>query len=167
MTDFRLFSDDFAADSHFGKEQELNNPDFGTNGKNLSPSLRWEGVPSDAQSLALTVYDPDAPTGSGFWHWVVINLPVDTRSLPTDAGRASGDLMPQGATQMLNDYGFRGFGGWAPPKGDKPHRYIFQIHALKVPSLPLPPDATNAVARFMIHLNQVASATLTGYYAIT
>ncbi|WP_347556282.1 YbhB/YbcL family Raf kinase inhibitor-like protein [Robbsia sp. KACC 23696] len=166
MTDFRLLSDDFAPDSHFGKDQELNNPDFGTSGKNLSPALRWEGVPADAKSLALTVYDPDAPTGSGFWHWVAIDIPVTTTSLPTDAGRASGDLMPQGSTQMLNDYGFPGFGGWAPPKGDKAHRYVFQIHALKVEKLGIPADATNAIARFMLHLNQIASASLTGYYAI-
>jgi Raf kinase inhibitor-like YbhB/YbcL family protein len=166
MTAFRLLSYDFAPDSHFSKDQELDRPDFGTSGKNVSPALRWEGVPAEAKSLALTVYDPDAPTGSGFWHWVVVDIPVETTSLSTGAGQATGDRMPQGAIPMLNDYGTRGFGGWAPPKGDKAHRYIFEIHALSVPTLGIPAEATNAIARFMIHLNRIASATLTGYYAI-
>ncbi|MCY0387639.1 YbhB/YbcL family Raf kinase inhibitor-like protein [Robbsia sp. Bb-Pol-6] len=167
MTEFRLMSDAFAADGYFSKEQELNDPAFGASGGNRSPALRWEGVPDEAKSLALTVYDPDAPTGSGFWHWVVVNLPVATRSLPMDAGRAAGDLLPPGAVQMANDYGLPGFGGFAPPKGDKPHRYIFRIHALKVASLPLDAHKTNAVARFMLHLNEIDSATVTGLYEIS
>ncbi|MGI4982926.1 MAG: YbhB/YbcL family Raf kinase inhibitor-like protein [Janthinobacterium lividum] len=167
MTEFRIISDDFAAGGYFSHDQELDNPAFGANGKNRSPALRWEGVPNDAKSLAISVYDPDAPTGSGFWHWVVVNLPITTRMLPADAGRAAGDLLPSGSVQLANDYGLPGFGGFAPPKGDKPHRYIFRVHALKVASLPVEANMTNAVARFMLHLNEIDSATVTGLYEIS
>lgn len=168
MADFRLWSDDFPINGFMPKDQECNDKMFGVDGEggNASPSLQWEGVPEDAQSLALTVHDPDAPTGSGFWHWVVVNLPPDTRSLPRNAGKADGSLLPAGATQVRNDYGTQGFGGAAPPRGDKPHRYIFRLHALKVPHLPVTEETTNAVARFMTHLNEIDSTIYTGLYEL-
>ncbi|CAM2192144.1 YbhB/YbcL family Raf kinase inhibitor-like protein [Paraburkholderia sp. A1RI_3L] len=166
MADFRIWSDDFPANGFMPKAQELNEPAFGTAGENISPALQWDAPPGDAQSLAVTVYDPDAPTGSGFWHWVVANLPPDARALPRNAGKADGSLLPHGAVQVRNDYGTVGFGGAAPPRGDKPHRYIFRIHALKVPQLPITADTTNAVARFMIHLNEIDSTTYTGLYEL-
>lgn len=166
MADFRIWSDDFPANGFMPKAQELNEPAFATAGENISPAVQWDAPPGDAQSLAVTVYDPDAPTGSGFWHWVVANLPPDARALPRNAGKADGSLLPHGAVQVRNDYGTVGFGGAAPPRGDKPHRYIFRIHALKVPQLPITADTTNAVARFMIHLNEIDSTTYTGLYEL-
>ena len=168
MAEFRIWSDDFPINGFMPRAQECNDKSFGVDGDggNLSPSLQWEGPPDDTKSFALTVYDPDAPTGSGFWHWVVVNLPPDTRSLPLGAGKAAGSLLPAGAIQVRNDYGTPGFGGAAPPRGDKPHRYIFRLHALKVDRLPITPETTNAVARFMTHLNEIDSTTYTGLYEL-
>lgn len=168
MAEFRLWSDDFPSNGFMSKEQECSDKAFGVDGLggNVSPAVQWENVPEDAQSLALTVYDPDAPTGSGFWHWVVVNLPVGTRSLPRNAGKADATLLPAGALQVRNDYGTQGFGGAAPPRGDKPHRYIFRLHALKAAQLPITAETTNAVARFMIHLNEIDSTTYTGLYEL-
>ena len=105
MADFRIWSDDFPSNGFMPKAQECNDKAFGVSGEgdNLSPALRWEALPEDTQSLALTVYDPDAPTGSGFWHWVVVNIPTDVRSLPLGAGKADGSLLPTGAIQVRND----------------------------------------------------------------
>ncbi|MDE1182857.1 YbhB/YbcL family Raf kinase inhibitor-like protein [Paraburkholderia sp.] len=166
MADFRLWSDEFPLNGFMPKAQEFDDKSFGVDGENISPALQWEGAPSDAQSFALTVYDPDAPTGSGFWHWVLVNIPPDVRSLPRNAGKADGTLLPPGALQLRNDYGTVGFGGAAPPRGDKAHRYIFRLHALKVPHLPLNADVTNAIARFMTHLNEVDSTAYTGMYQL-
>ncbi|ACC71317.1 YbhB/YbcL family Raf kinase inhibitor-like protein [Paraburkholderia phymatum] len=168
MADFRIWSDDFPANGFMSKAQEMNDKSFGVagDGENMSPALQWDAPPADTQSFALTVYDPDAPTGSGFWHWVVVNLPADARSLPRNAGKADGSLLPPGALQFRNDYGTVGFGGAAPVRGDKPHRFIFRIHALRVTNLPLAADTTNAVARYMTHLNEIDSATYTGLYEL-
>jgi Raf kinase inhibitor-like YbhB/YbcL family protein len=168
MAEFRIWSDDFPSNGFMPKAQELADRAFGVDGSggNVSPALQWEAPPEDAQSLALTVYDPDAPTGSGFWHWVVVNIPPHVRSLPRGAGKADGSLLPPGAIQVRNDYGLPGFGGAAPPRGDDPHRYIFRLHALSAAQLPITADTTNAVARFMIHLNETDSTTYTGLYEL-
>ncbi|HJV95888.1 MAG TPA: YbhB/YbcL family Raf kinase inhibitor-like protein, partial [Albitalea sp.] len=132
---------------------------FGCSGKNISPALKWSGAPKGTKSYAITVYDPDAPTGSGWWHWVVINLPASTTELPEGAGAADGKLLPAGAVQGRTDFGAPGFGGACPPKGDQPHRYIFTIYALKTDKLDVPADASPALIGFMINANKLRAAT--------
>ncbi len=125
---------------------------FGCTGGNLAPAVHWQGAPSTARSFALTVYDPDAPTGSGWWHWVVINLPVGSSSLP------AGGALPQGAQAVRNDYGQTGWGGPCPPAGDPPHHYVFTLYALDVPTLDIPAGASPALAGFVIHGHVVGKA---------
>ncbi|HEY2930007.1 YbhB/YbcL family Raf kinase inhibitor-like protein [Piscinibacter sp.] len=137
---------------------------FGCSGKNVSPALKWSGAPKDTKSFAVTVYDPDAPTGSGWWHWVVVNIPASATELPEGAGAADGKGLPAGSTQVRTDFGAPGFGGACPPKGDKPHRYVFTVHALKTDKLDVPTDGTAALAGFMINANKLASATFTAKY---
>jgi Raf kinase inhibitor-like YbhB/YbcL family protein len=137
---------------------------FGCSGKNLSPALQWSGAPQGTKSFAVTLYDPDAPTGSGWWHWVVINIPAGTTSLPEGAGSPDGGKLPPGSVQGRTDFGTPGFGGACPPKGDKPHRYIFTVYALKTDKLDVSPDGTAALVGFMIHGNSLGSATLTAKY---
>ena len=138
---------------------------FGCEGGNLSPSLSWQGVPQGTKSLAVTVYDPDAPTGSGWWHWQAYNLPASTTALTEGAGGADGRALPAGSAQGRNDYGVAGFGGACPPAGSKPHRYIFTVHALKVERLDLPADASAALVGYMINANRIGQASLQGLYA--
>lgn len=136
---------------------------FGCDGENLSPALKWSGVPEGTQSLAITVYDPDAPTGSGWWHWGVVNLPASLRELPRGAGSAGGQL-PAGAVQTRTDFGQPGFGGACPPQGDQPHHYQFTLWALKVPSLPLDAQASGALVGYMLNQHVLQKATLTATY---
>ena len=135
---------------------------FGCSGKNLSPALQWTGVPKEAKSLVLTVYDPDAPTGSGFWHWVVYNLPASATGLPAGAGATDAKL-PDGAVTLKNDAGMNGYIGACPPPGDKPHRYIYTLYALDS-SLDLPADATPGVLGFSLNGKVLASGQLTALY---
>ncbi|WP_417067477.1 YbhB/YbcL family Raf kinase inhibitor-like protein [Niveibacterium terrae] len=135
---------------------------FGCHGGNLSPALAWDKVPAGTRSFALTVYDPDAPTGSGWWHWVVYNLPATTHALPRGIGK--GAQLPAGALSGRTDFGGTGFGGACPPVGDKPHRYIFTVHALKVEKLDVPADASPALIGFAINANRIAKASLTATY---
>jgi len=137
---------------------------FGCTGQNLSPELSWSGVPANTKSFALTVYDPDAPTGSGFWHWVVYNIPGSTVSLPKNAGNPSSKLMPAGAVQNNTDFGMPGYGGPCPPAGDKPHRYRFTLYALDVDKLELPPTATAAFVGFNLNGHILAKARFTSLY---
>src|SRR5437762_14224042 len=103
---------------------------FGCSGKNVSPALKWSGAPKDTKSFAVTVYDPDAPTGSGWWHWTVYNIPPTAMALPAGASAARG--LPAGTVEGVTDFGKPGYGGACPPKGDKPHRYFFTVYALNV-----------------------------------
>jgi Raf kinase inhibitor-like YbhB/YbcL family protein len=137
---------------------------FGCEGRNLSPALKWSGAPKGTKSFALTVYDPDAPTGSGWWHWVVYNMPANVSELPEGAGAPDGKGLPAGTAQGRTDFGAPGFGGACPPKGDKPHRYIFTVYALKTEKLDLPADATAALVGFMIHANQLGKASFQARY---
>jgi Raf kinase inhibitor-like YbhB/YbcL family protein len=137
---------------------------FGCSGKNISPALKWSGAPAGTKSFAITVYDPDAPTGSGWWHWVVYNIPAGTTELPEGAGSADGKGLPAGSVQGRTDFGAPGFGGACPPPGDKPHRYIFTVHALKTEKIEVPADATAALIGFMINANRLGQASFTAKY---
>jgi len=137
---------------------------FGCTGKNISPALKWSGAPQGTKSFALTVYDPDAPTGSGWWHWVVYNIPASAHELHEGAGDASGAKLPKGVKQGRTDYGTHAFGGACPPPGDKPHRYIFTLAALKVEKIDVPDDASAALIGYMINANQIGKAIFTAKY---
>ena len=137
---------------------------FGCDGGNVSPSLRWNNPPAGTKSFAVTVYDPDAPTGSGWWHWVIFNIPPSLTSLPAGAGKSDGTGTPQGAIQSMTDFGQPGFGGPCPPQGAKPHHYIFTIFALKVDQLPLKPEASGAMVGYYLNQNALVKASFTGLY---
>ena len=159
---FTLTSPDIKPGATIDKKFEFNG--FGCSGENKSPALKWSGAPKGAKSFAVTVYDPDAPTGSGWWHWSVINIPADVMELKPDAGAAGGANLPKGATPVRIDFGVAAWGGMCPPPGDKPHRYIFTVHALKTEKLEIPADATAALAGFMINANSIGKATFTAKY---
>jgi Raf kinase inhibitor-like YbhB/YbcL family protein len=159
---FKLSSPDINPHKLIPQRFEFNG--FGCSGDNKSPALKWSGAPKGTKSFALTLYDPDAPTGSGWWHWVVVNIPADVHELPADAGALNSTTLPKGAEQIRNDYGTTSFGGTCPPKGDKPHHYIFTVYALKTDKLEVPADATAALAGYMIHANMLAKATFTARY---
>jgi Raf kinase inhibitor-like YbhB/YbcL family protein len=139
---------------------------FGCTGGNMSPSLSWTGAPSATKSFAISVYDPDAPTGSGWWHWVVFNIPASTTSIPKNAGDAKGSLMPAGAIQSRTDFGADGYGGPCPPPGDKPHHYHFTVFAVDVDKLPDAQDhnASAALVGFDLHFHTLAKGSLLGTY---
>ena len=136
---------------------------MGCTGQNVSPALNWTGAPAGTKSFAVTAYDPDAPTGSGWWHWVMYNIPADATGLTAGAG--NGRNAPRGSQQGNTDFGSRGYGGPCPPVGDKPHHYHFTVYALKVDKLDVPGNATAAMVGFYIHANKLASARVTGLYA--
>jgi Raf kinase inhibitor-like YbhB/YbcL family protein len=135
---------------------------FGCTGDNLSPALAWSKAPPGTKSFAITAYDPDAPTGSGWWHWVAYDLPANLTQLPGGIGKQA--ELPAGAKQARNDFGSNDFGGACPPAGDKPHRYIFTVYALKVDKLGVPADASPALIGFMLHANSLGQASITAKY---
>ena len=136
---------------------------FGCDGGNKSPHLRWSGAPEGTRSFALTCYDPDAPTGSGFWHWVVVNIPPNVTELPLGAG-SEGGSMPGGALQTRTDVGKPGYAGPCPPPGHGPHHYIFTVFAVGVDQLPVNADTSAAVVGFNLFFNTLEKATLSGVY---
>ncbi|MBL8491257.1 MAG: YbhB/YbcL family Raf kinase inhibitor-like protein [Rhodocyclaceae bacterium] len=137
---------------------------FGCEGENVSPALAWSGAPKDTKSFALMVYDPDAPTGSGWWHWVMFNIPADAKELPQGAGDPAAGKAPKGAVQSRTDFGKPGWGGPCPPVGHGPHRYIFTLHALKTDKLDLPEDASAALVGYMVNANRIGKASFTAKY---
>ncbi len=138
---------------------------FGCNGGNISPPLVWSGVPAAAKSLALTIYDPDAPTGSGFWHWLVVNLPPSTSSLPEGAGAVGGAGMPSGAVMGLGDAGVAGYFGPTPPPEDPAHGYIFTLYALDTDRLPdIDSTTSGALVGFTLHYHTLAKASVVYRY---
>ena len=132
----------------------------GSGGRNLSPHLEWSGFPAGTKSFAVTMYDPDAPTGSGFWHWAVFNLPADCAALPADAGAPGGRLLPRGAVTLPNEGREPAFVGAGPPAGTGTHRYQFIVHAVDVARLDIDPDSTPAVLGFNLHFHTLARAVL-------
>ena len=137
---------------------------MGAGGQNISPELQWSGAPAGTKSFALTMYDPDAPTGSGWWHWVVYDIPASATSLPRGAGAAGGAQLPNSAKQGRTDFGSKEYGGAAPPPGHGPHRYIFTLYALNTDKLDVPEDASAAYVGFMIHFAKLGEAKLTAKY---
>ena len=161
-TTFRLVSPDLVPGQPIGAAQVFNG--VGCTGGNVSPALSWRNAPAGPTSFALMGYDPDAPPGSGWWHWVVWNLPANLQSLPARAGDPATNLLPPGVVQGNTDFGAPGYGGPCPPPGDKPHRYYFRLHALKVEKLDLPANATAAFVGFNVKANTLGVAELMATY---
>lgn len=159
---FTVSSPDIREGSTIKPAQVFNQ--FGCTGKNISPAVRWSGAPAGTKSFAVTLFDPDAPTGSGFWHWVIFDIPGNVTSLAEGAGDAHSAALPKGALQVRNDYGSPGYGGPCPPKGDKPHRYVLTVYAVDLAALGPKADATPAVVGFNLHYHTLAKATVTGLY---
>ena len=158
---FTVTSDDVADGQMMGNSQVYNG--FGMTGENISPQLSWSGFPAETRSFAMRCHDPDAPTGSGFWHWLAIDIPATVTSLPAGAG--AGDLsLPAGAFHVRNDFGTKDFGGAAPPQGDPPHRYVFAVHAVDVDKLGIDSDVTPAVAGFNLRFHTIARGLLIPVY---
>lgn len=160
--DFSLRAGSFQNGEALPKEHVFNG--FGCDGGNQSPALIWGALPPGTRSVAITVFDPDAPTGSGWWHWIAYDIPGNTTQLAQDGGATGGHNLPPGAKMARNDFGVKGYGGACPPPGARAHRYIFTVHALKVPRLQVPDEASAAFISFSINSNRIASARLMGLY---
>ena len=130
---------------------------------NVSPQLSWSGAPDGTKSYTVTCFDPDAPTPSGFWHWVAVDLPADVTSLPSNAG-LSDEGLPESSFHVRNDVGERGFLGAAPPQGDHVHRYYYVVHAVSEDHLGIDGDATPAVVSFNLAFKTLGRAIITGTY---
>jgi Raf kinase inhibitor-like YbhB/YbcL family protein len=137
---------------------------MGMTGGNVSPHLEWSGAPEGTQSFAVTCYDPDAPTGSGFWHWVVFDIPADVTELPRGAGSGDQAALPSGAKHARNDAGTLSYVGPAPPEGHGEHRYVFAVHALGVPTLGIDSSASPAYVGFNLTFNTLARGVLVATY---
>jgi Raf kinase inhibitor-like YbhB/YbcL family protein len=157
---FKLSSPDMQSGGTMPLRHVFN--DWGAQGENKSPSLEWSGLPDGTKSLALTVYDPDAPTGSGFWHWVVFNISPKVNGLPQDVASHGG--VPAPAIEGRTDWGKPGYGGACPPPGAPAHRYIFTLYALGVEALPLDNQASAAMVGFMITMNKIGETSFIVHY---
>ncbi len=160
LPSFTLTSADFA-DGEPWKNAQVSGI-MGAGGEDVSPQLSWSGFPEETRSFAVTVYDPDAPTASGFWHWAVANLPATVTDLPSGVG--DGSVLPGDALTLVNDAGIRRFLGAAPPQGHGYHRYYVAVHAVKVEKLELTEDASPAYLGFNLFMNSIARAVIHGTY---
>lgn len=157
---FTLSSDDIGGQAT--SIEEFNG--FGCTGENTSPQLSWENAPEGTQSFAVTMYDPDAPTGSGWWHWVVFDIPTNVNELVSNAGNISLDLAPKGAIQSITNYGAAGYGGPCPPEGHGLHQYIITVYALKTDKLGLDANTNPAVVGYYLWNNTIEKASIVTYY---
>ena len=157
---FELFSHDVADGAELAHAQVANA--MGYDGGNLSPQLTWSGAPAMTESYAITMHDPDAPTGSGFWHWVVANIPAHVNSLPSNAASA----LPEGALQVRNDAGFAGYLGAAPPPGTGTHRYVITVHAVDVVALNIDSAVAPAIVGFNLRFHAIGRAQIVAHYGI-
>ncbi len=144
------------------KTQEFSG--FGCTGKNESPQLSWANAPEGTQSFAITMYDPDAPTGSGWWHWLVFDIPANVNELVTNAGNIALNLAPEGAIQSVTNYGAAGYGGPCPPEGHGLHQYIITVYALKTDKLGLDAQTNPAIVGYYLNNNTLAKASIVSYY---
>ena len=162
MTKIRVTSTAFRNGGHISNEHVFSG--FGCSGKNISPEIRWGRLPKGTKSVALTLYDPDAPTGSGWWHWIVYNIPPSVHEIQEGAGTADGKNLPTGAVQGATDFGTSGYGGPCPPKGDRPHHYIVTVYALKTQKLNVGPGASPAQIGYQVHFSTIGKGVLVGRY---
>lgn len=153
---FTLTSDDV----HNGEPMPVEYAHDSVGGGNVSPQLSWSDFPAETRGFVVTCFDPDAPTGSGFWHWVLVNLPATVTELPRGAGSGTSTAAYGGAFSVRNDYGDQGYGGAAPPAGDRPHRYVFAVHAIDVERLDITPDSTPATVGFNLAFHTLARAVI-------
>ncbi|MEM6526073.1 MAG: YbhB/YbcL family Raf kinase inhibitor-like protein [Bacteroidota bacterium] len=137
---------------------------FGCVGENTSPQLAWENAPEGTKSFAVTMYDPDAPTGSGWWHWVVFDIPANVNELVSNAGNVASNLAPKNAIQSITNYGAKGYGGPCPPEGHGIHQYIITVYALKTDKLGLDENTNPAVVGYYLWNNTIAKASIVTYY---
>ena len=157
---FRLTTPDLLSRNRIALTHVFNG--MGCNGQNISPALEWTNVPAGTRSFAVTIYDPDAPTGSGWWHWVMYNIPATATGLVAGAG--NGRNAPRGSVQGGTDFGTKGYGGPCPPVGDRPHHYHITVFALKVDRIDVPGNATAAMVGYNLNANKLATARVTGLY---
>ena len=160
---FTLKSKDLGGEAT--SKEEFNG--FGCSGQNKSPQLSWENAPEGTKSFAITMYDPDAPTGSGWWHWLVFDIPTNTTELASGAGDVKLKLLPNGAIQSITDYGTTGYGGPCPPEGHGLHQYIITVYALKTDKLGLNEETNAAVVGYYLGNNTLAKASIVTYYQRT
>lgn len=160
---FTLCSNDLGGEATIN--EEFNG--FGCTGENKSPQLSWKNAPEGTKSFAVTMYDPDAPTGSGWWHWVVFDIPKSTNELVSDAGNTALNLTPKGAIQSITDFGSKGYGGPCPPEGHGLHQYIITVYALKTDKLGLNENTNPAVVGYYLWNNTLAKASIVTYYKRT
>ena len=157
---FRISAPDLSSRGRIALTHVYNG--MGCTGQNISPALEWTNPPAGTKSFAVTAYDPDAPTGSGWWHWVMYNIPANATGLPAGAG--TGRNAPRGSAQGNTDFGSKGYGGPCPPVGDPPHHYHFKVFALKVDKLDVPGNATAAMIGYNLNANKLATAEIVSLY---
>ncbi|QOG91083.1 YbhB/YbcL family Raf kinase inhibitor-like protein [Flavobacterium columnare] len=137
---------------------------FGCTGENMSPQLFWENAPKDTKSFAVTIHDENAPTGSGWWHWLAFDIPATTKELKTGAGDVTKNLMPAGSIQSITDFGKSGYGGPCPPEGHGFHKYTITVYALKTDKLGLDKNASPALVGYYLNGNTIEKASIVMYY---